>query len=121
MAALFVWCPSAVANTMKVAEKCAEDGILPLDEDVTPRYPLAEGVSAGAHLREMVYAGALRRRGEMTLQGKERLDEELAKGGERGEGGKTARRRGSLRGWRQRDIGSSGRYATEGDKRTKRS
>lgn len=77
MAALFERFPDAVSNTMIVAEKCAGDGILPLDEDVTPRYPVPGGGEAPEHLRALAYEGARRRRGVISRQGQERLDEEL--------------------------------------------
>jgi len=77
MAQLFAWHPDAVANSMRVAQECALDGILPMDEEVTPRYPLPEGVSAAAHLRELACSGARRRRGIISSAARERLDEEL--------------------------------------------
>ena len=77
MAAQFAWHPSAIANSERIAESCAQDGILPLGEEVTPKYPLPGGVDSSLHLRALAYQGARRRRGSITATGRERLDDEL--------------------------------------------
>lgn len=77
MTRLFAWNPQAIENTMRIAQECAVDGILPRDEEVTPRYPLPEGIASADYLRDLAYEGARRRRGKITSQGRERLDEEL--------------------------------------------
>ncbi|HEY3332352.1 MAG TPA: DNA polymerase III subunit alpha [Capsulimonadaceae bacterium] len=77
MALLFDRFPDAVSNTMVIAEQCARDGIMPLDEEVTPRYPLPDGMSADRHLRERTYAGARRRHGRISPDLRQRIEEEL--------------------------------------------
>lgn len=78
MGELFAWCPEAVANTLRIAEICASDGIMPRDEEITPPYPTPNGQSEAAHLREVAYAGARRRYGRIDAPIRKRLDEEIA-------------------------------------------
>ena len=77
MAALFDWHPDAVTNTVRIAEMCSADGIMPLAEEITPTYDAPQGQSAAQHLRYLTYEGARRRRGAITTQVSRRLDDEL--------------------------------------------
>ncbi len=81
MCSIFDWNPEAVTNTMLVVEKCASDGIVPMDEDMTARYRwLPDGCdSPQFHLRELAYQGARRRRGMFadSHEARSRLDYEL--------------------------------------------
>ncbi len=56
MAALFPHVPEAIANTLKIAEKCNLE--LTFGEHILPAYsPLPEGMDAAAYLRELCWSG----------------------------------------------------------------
>ncbi|BDI32598.1 DNA-directed DNA polymerase [Capsulimonas corticalis] len=77
MANLYCWCPEAISNTMVIANLCAQDGIMPIDEEITPAYPTPDGIATSQHLRALSYAGAKRRYGAIDRRVSKRLDEEL--------------------------------------------
>ena len=77
MEALFAETPDAIDNTRAIAERCQVT--LDFDRILIPPFPLPPGVtSSDAYLRELAYAGAAKRYGEITPEVKERLDYELA-------------------------------------------
>ncbi|MEI6171962.1 MAG: DNA polymerase III subunit alpha, partial [bacterium] len=77
MEALFADTPDAIDNTRAIAERCQVT--LDFDRILIPPFPLPSGVtSSDAYLRELAYAGAAKRYGEITPEVKERLDYELA-------------------------------------------
>ena len=52
----FDWCPRAVANTLRIAERC--EMTLPSREDITPRYALPpKYADAPAYLRHLAFKG----------------------------------------------------------------
>ncbi|MCH8826503.1 MAG: DNA polymerase III subunit alpha [Chloroflexi bacterium] len=78
MARLFGTAPQAVANTVKIAERCTFD----LSHDLGYSYPtppMPDGHTAETYLRELCDAAAVRRYGSITPQVKERLDDEMAR------------------------------------------
>ena len=80
MAALFRDCPNAVANTLRVAERCE----FTLDNlgYRFPDYPVPNGGSQIEYLRTLTYEGARRRYGELTARVRRQLEHELALIGE---------------------------------------
>ena len=77
MAALFDWHPEAVKNSLRIAEQCSGNEIMPISEEITPVYTTPDGNSASEHLRELVHAGAQRRRGSVTPRVRRRIEDEL--------------------------------------------
>ena len=71
MARRFAWRPDAIANTVRIAERCGE--VLPSGIDLTPRYI----GDAPAVLREIAHNGGLKPRPPMTTRERRRIDEEL--------------------------------------------
>jgi len=76
MTVLFSWCPQALQNTLEIAGRC-QPALNP-EEKRYPRFPLPEGVSAEAFLREQVYAGARQRYRRIAPAVAERLEKELS-------------------------------------------
>ncbi|MEW6447407.1 MAG: DNA polymerase III subunit alpha [Bacillota bacterium] len=74
MYALFSWCPEALRKTIEIAEIC--EPVL-TDEKRYPEFPVPNGGSPDAFLRELVYKGATERYGRLTPEVRERLDKEL--------------------------------------------
>ena len=68
--------PESVGNTMQVANLC-EDYEIELGKAYFPDFPLPEGVTSDAKLRELAYAGFAFRELEQTKQYIDRLDYEL--------------------------------------------
>ncbi len=75
MAALFEWCPEALANTLRIAEAC--EPALPHNEEITPRFSTPQGQEAGAYLRHLAYKGAKARYRTLTPRITARIDHEL--------------------------------------------
>ncbi len=67
--------PEALANTLRVAERCELD--LDFTQRHAPRYEPPAGKTADGYLRELVYEGARRRYGEIRPELRERIDYEL--------------------------------------------
>jgi DNA polymerase-3 subunit alpha len=76
MAAALSDYPEALANTLRVAEMC--DVELDFTKRFSPKYDPPEKKSADDYLRELVYAGAKERYGEITPELRERIDYELS-------------------------------------------
>ena len=77
MAGLFAEFPEAVANTVRIAERCAFD--LSTDLGYTlPKPALPEGYTAEGYLRELCYEAAVRRYGGVTKAITARLEEEFS-------------------------------------------
>lgn len=69
--------PSAIANTLAIAERC--EVVLQLHQPQFPAYPLPPGeADAAAYLRRLVYQGAADRYPHVDAALKERLEHELA-------------------------------------------
>ncbi|MGC8667785.1 MAG: DNA polymerase III subunit alpha [Chthonomonadales bacterium] len=76
MAALFAWRRDALTATWKIAEQCST--ALPDASDVTPRFPVPEGMgSAAQYLRTLTYRGARARYGKVTAAVRDRIEHEL--------------------------------------------
>lgn len=75
MAGLFADRPRALAMTREIAGRC-EPVIVP-GRQLFPRFPVPEGITAAAQLRERTYTGALHRYGRLNRRTRERLDYEL--------------------------------------------
>ncbi|MEO8603671.1 MAG: PHP domain-containing protein, partial [bacterium] len=76
MAALFRDRPEALRNTRRIAEQC---GFTLANLGYRfPEYPLPGETTPDGHLRELVYAGAGHRYGEITPRVRQQLDHELA-------------------------------------------
>ena len=76
MAELFKDCPEAIANTVKIADRCTFD----LTRDLRyhfPDYPAPEGETPQSYLEKLCGEAAIRRYGAITLKVKERLEEEF--------------------------------------------
>ncbi len=80
MVRLFHDCAEAVANTRRVAEQC-EFTLANLGYRF-PDYPVPSGGSQIEYLRELTYAGARQRYGEITTRVRRQLEHELALIGE---------------------------------------
>ena len=77
MARLFSECPEAIANTLRIAERCAA---FDLTKDLDYRFPdspVQEGFTQEGYLRHLCDKAAIRRYGSLTDQVKGRLDEEF--------------------------------------------
>jgi error-prone DNA polymerase len=77
IADLFHDYPEAVANTMRVAERCTFDLTCDLDYRF-PDYPVPEGETSDSYLRKLCYREAQTRYRRITPEVKQRLEEELA-------------------------------------------
>jgi error-prone DNA polymerase len=76
METLFRDCPQAIANTMKVSDRCHFD--LASDTGYTfPEYPAPEEYTPQSHLEKLCCEAAIRRYGSVTEKVRRRLDEEL--------------------------------------------
>jgi DNA polymerase-3 subunit alpha len=73
MAALFADIPEALRNTVEIARRCSLP--LKLGESRLPVYPLPEGVSVEAHIREQSLAGFAAREKSLDAQQRERIEE----------------------------------------------
>lgn len=72
----FVHYPAALANTVRIAERCQV--VLKLHDALFPAYSLSpEQGSSEAYLRQLVYQGAAQRYPEVTVELRNRLDHEL--------------------------------------------
>ncbi len=79
---LFSDIPEACANTVKVAKACNVD--LDFSKRHAPVFRPPEGKTDNEHLRELVYAGAEVRYGQITQEMRERIDYELKVIGSKG-------------------------------------
>src|SRR3989304_10193346 len=77
MADLFRDYPEAVANTLRIAERCRFDLTRDLDYRF-PDCPVPESETPDSYLRKLCYREAAARYDRLTPQVRERLDEELA-------------------------------------------
>jgi DNA polymerase-3 subunit alpha len=76
MEELFADTPEAVDNTRRIADRCRVE--LDFDRVLIPPFPLPAGMhDTDTYLRELAYAGALERYGEITPPVRERLEYEL--------------------------------------------
>jgi len=75
MAAALGQFPEALANTLRVADLC--DLELDFSRRYAPKFTPPENKTADEYLRELVYAGAARRYGEVTAELRVRIDYEL--------------------------------------------
>jgi DNA polymerase-3 subunit alpha len=76
MARLFSYVPEALNNTWKVAERCQVT--IPFGQKLLPKYPVPNGMTAKAYLREKCLEGVARRYSTITPEIKKRLEYELA-------------------------------------------
>ena len=67
--------PEAIANTVKIADKC--NVTIPTGEMIFPNYPVPEGETLESELRKLTMIGAKERLGEVTPELQERIDYEL--------------------------------------------
>ena len=77
MAELFRDCPEAIANTLRIAERCSG---FDLAEDLSyqfPESPVPEGFTQESYLRHLCEQAAVRRYRSITDRVKSRLDEEF--------------------------------------------
>ena len=77
MAELFRDHPEALANTVRIAERCQFDLTRDLDYRF-PDYPVPEGETQDSHLRKLCYQEAERRYMRVTSEVEERLEKELS-------------------------------------------
>ena len=77
MAELFRDHPEAIANTVRIAERCQFDLTRDLDYRF-PDYPVPEGETQDSHLRKLCYQEAERRYMRVTSEVEERLEKELS-------------------------------------------
>ncbi len=75
MAAAFRDYPAAVANTLRIAERCAP--ALNLQQRLHPAFPVPPGQTADGFLRELCFRGARERYGRLTRPIRDRLEHEL--------------------------------------------
>ncbi|MCL2548448.1 MAG: DNA polymerase III subunit alpha [Symbiobacteriaceae bacterium] len=73
---LFAECPSAVENTLRIAESC--DFRFAFDRFHLPEYPLTAGIDAETYLRSLVRDGLIKRYGKLLPAAVSRVEEELA-------------------------------------------
>lgn len=76
MAAAFAYAPQALANTVKIAQRCELK--LSFGAHILPEFPLPVGQEPTQYLRELCEQGCRERYGELTSQVTERLDHELS-------------------------------------------
>ncbi|HEX32439.1 MAG TPA: DNA polymerase III subunit alpha, partial [Candidatus Acetothermia bacterium] len=76
MEELFADIPEAIDNTRVIADRCNVE--IEFGHTVIPPFPLPEGVSADAYLRELAYEGARKLYPEITAEVEERLEYELS-------------------------------------------
>ncbi len=74
MGALFEFAPSALTNTLAIAERCALE--LELDQPRLPRYEVPPGETPESHLRHLAETGLQARYPEVTPAVRERLERE---------------------------------------------
>jgi len=76
MEVLFADVPDAIDNTRAIADRCRVE--FDFDRILIPPFPLPDGMNdTNAYLRELAYAGAAQRYGEITPPVRERLEYEL--------------------------------------------
>ena len=77
MAGLFQWCPEALENTARIAQRCAA---FDLTQDLGyqfPDYPVLNGYTPQSHLENICCQAADRRYGRITAKVRQRLDLEF--------------------------------------------
>ena len=77
MSGLFRGCPEAIANTLRIAERCAAFDLTRDLDYRFPDYPVPKGFSQESYLRHLCDRAAIRRYGSITDRVKARLDEEF--------------------------------------------
>lgn len=75
MSQLFAYAPEALANTVRIAERCSLE--LELGKHILPRFPVEHGERPEALLRRLCEQGCLQRYGQMTPEVSQRLEHEL--------------------------------------------
>lgn len=75
MARLFPHLPEAIANTVKIADRCNLE--LTFGQHILPRFPLSEEMDGTEYLRTLCEQGCRERYGEITPEIRRRLDHEL--------------------------------------------
>ncbi len=76
MESLFAEAPDAIENTRRIAERCQVE--IDFSNTLAPPFPLPEGVNdPDTYLRNLAYAGAAKRYGEITPAVRERMEYEL--------------------------------------------
>lgn len=73
---LFRECPDALSNTVEIAERCSLDLTSDLNY-VFPDYPAPEGYTPQSYLEKLCHEAAVRRYGAVTLEVRQRLEEEF--------------------------------------------
>ena len=76
MAEIFAFCPEALENTGKIAEKCNVE--FQFGYTILPHYDVPEGISNTDYLRRLCEQGMAKKCPNCTLEYKERLDYELS-------------------------------------------
>jgi DNA polymerase-3 subunit alpha len=76
MRELFSDIPEAIDNTRVIADRCNVE--IELGNSVIPPFPLPDGVTADAYLRELAYKGAKSKYEQLTSEVTKRLDYELS-------------------------------------------
>ena len=77
IAGLFQWCPQAIENTTRIAQRCAT---FDLTQDLGyefPDHPVPKGHTPQSYLEHICYQAAERRYDEITAKARQRLDQEF--------------------------------------------
>ena len=77
MAELFRWCPEAIENTARIAERCAAFDLTRHLAYQLPDYPVPAGHTADTYLERLCHEAAERRYDPIRPQVRERLDQEF--------------------------------------------
>lgn len=80
---LFTGAEDALANTLRIAERCAFDLTADMGYQF-PSYPVPDGYTELSYLRRVCEEAALRKYGRITRQMQDRLDEEFRRMGKHG-------------------------------------
>ncbi len=76
MSKLFSYVPEALSNTWEIAKRCQVT--IPFGQKLLPKYPVPNGMTAKAYLREKCLEGVARRYPTITPEIRKRLEYELA-------------------------------------------
>lgn len=76
MAEIFAFCPEALENTVKIAEKC--NVAFEFGHTILPHYEVPEGISNTEYLKRLCERGMEKKCRNCTLEYRERLDYELS-------------------------------------------
>lgn len=72
---LFADYPEAIANTVRIADRCNLE--IPTGQLIFPKYPLPTGETAETWLKKMVYEGMKKKFGQITLELEKRAEYEM--------------------------------------------